>query len=261
MANINYEVESNDDELILTEDESDEILSNLKDELILESIMEQIDNPFNNTSKNTDYLELFNTRYSYLTSVYNNSTSFIDKLNVVRDNIYNEIFKRIVNKFNISYTDNGFDINETANSLYHFFCLDYRDNIIEYLINHIMKERKSLSANLSEPQYSKTLSANALKKVIKNRDIALILANINEVIKNLISRENDNLEVIKSICNYDIAEVTNFHINQYFLIDFSMSPNADFNQIYFGILLNKEEGYSSIINDVKTKIFNIAEKK
>ena len=44
----NFEDTELENDLVLTEDESDEIINNLKDELIMESILEQIENPLNN---------------------------------------------------------------------------------------------------------------------------------------------------------------------------------------------------------------------
>ena len=248
-------------ELILTDDESDQIISNLKDELILESIMEQIDQPFNNSFNNTDYLDLFETRYNYLSEIYRDSSTFINKINDLKENLYSDIFKSITSKYHINYTDNGFDIVECATVLYNFFCLDYKDNIIRYIQSIILSEKKSLANNYADPQYSKSLSANALKKTLKNKNDALIIANINDIIFNIVNRDSDNLEIIRIITNSDMMEYTNNRMYQFFLSDFSMSLDKDFSKIFFNIIINKLDGYSIIINTIKTNLFNLFPKK
>lgn len=258
---IEYEVESDESELILTEDETDNIINNLKDELILESIIQQIKHPFDNSYGNTDYLNIFETRYNYLIDVYKDSTTFISKISYVREVMYSEIFNTIIKKFNLSYTDNGLDVVEYTKYLYNFFCLDYKDDLINYFVNTILKNEKSIASSLSDPMYSKTLSANALKKVLKSRNEAVIIANITEVIKNIVQSDMDNLVIIKSICDDDIADATKFYINKFFLVDFSISPSKDFKNIYFSIILNKEQGYNDIINQVKMNLYNIVPKK
>lgn len=255
---VTREPETDDSELILNEFESDQIINTLKDELIMENILEQVKYPLDN---DVDYLDIFETRYRYLSDVYKDSTMFIEKLNNVKDAIYSELFTAIVKKFNFSYTDNTLDINQCAKDLYNFFILDYKENLIQYFINTILLQKKSLALSLSDPQYSKKVGVNALKKLLKHREDAIIISNINTVIQSIISNSTDNLELIKTMVADDIDEVSNYHVYQYFLNDFTIAPNSDFNDRFFDIIKNKREGYSAIINEVKILLLNLAPKK
>lgn len=253
------EFEDDNEDLILTEDETDVIINNLKDELIMESILEQIENPFNNSFGNADYLDIFETRYTYLTTVYKNSTTFINKINEVKDNMYSEIFEAITKKFDLKYTSGNFDKMECTRELYSFFVLDYRDNLITYLTNLIIKEKKSLALSFNDT--SKSLGVNALKKVLKNKEDAIIISNLPLIIDEIVKRDFDNLDIISDICNDDISCSTNYHINEYFLKDFSISPSKDFINLFFNVLINKTDGFSSIINQIKMDLLQLAPKK
>ena len=251
-----------DDELLLiTDEESDNIINDLKDELILESIMVQIDKPFSSGHKNTDYLDIFETRYNYLITVYAESVDFVNKITEIKMTMYSEIFHKITTKYGIEYTDGNFDLCETVKYLYHFFCLDYQDNIVQYIVATIRHDKKSLSALYTESTFSKSLSANALKKVLKNRDEAIIIANLKDVVDTIISQDMDSLDVIKKITEEDAMEATNYKIYKYFLTDFILAPPKNFAKLYFEILYDKGEGYSTIINEIRTILYNYAPKK
>jgi len=261
MSELNIFDDWNED-LVLTEDESNSLITNLKDELILENILEQIENPFSNLNNQTDYLELFKIRYNYLYFNYNTSTDFIKKLNDIRDEMYITIFKSITKKFNISYSSDLIDINECAENLYYFFILGYKNNIISFFFNNIIKEKKNLATSvINTVKDAKNATSIALKKILKNKEDAIIIPNINLVINTIIENSNDNLEVIKNICENDLEEVSNYKINQYFINDFSLCPEKDFIEIFFRPIKEKYEGYSFIINDLKTKLMNTAPKK
>lgn len=258
MIENSYKDVDEEDLVTLTELESDEIINNLKDELIMENILEQIKNPLNTPNKN--YLELFETRYIYLRMVYIDSTSFINKLDEVKVTMYNDIFKKITDKFFITYDDTNIDIIACATDLYDFFILNFKDNLVDFITSTITKEKKSLALELNNTDSTKKLGYIALRKILKNKDDALIISNVTTAINNIIGRDVKGIDIIKQICKLDIDEATNFRIFKYFFNDFSLNIEDNFIKIFFSSLLNKEEGYSFIINTIKSELLNIAPK-
>ena len=261
MLNEDFFTDEDDEDLVLTEDESDTIINNLKDELIMESINEQIKDPLNNSFGNADYLDIFTSRYQYLSECYKDSPSFIKKLNDIKELIYNNIFESITQKFNLSYNLSNINIIECASNLYYFFVIDYKQNLIDYILNDIFKNKKSILLSLQEPKYTKNLTINALKKVLKNKDDAIIISNILSVVDSIIKNDKDNLDVISDICKLDIEESNNYSIYQYFLKDFSLAPNKDFNNLFFKSIINRKEGFAFIVNEIKMELLENAPKK
>ena len=257
---IYFDVED-DENTVLTEAETDVILSELKDELLLESILEQIKNPLNSSYGNSDYLEIFRMRYNYLKEAYGSNKNFIKKLKELKYKIYFEIFDEIVRKFNLEYSPSNLSIEDCVYDLYSFFVLNYKDNIVDYIINIIIKEKKNLVKDLKHAKYSKSIGCSSLKKIFKYKEDAIILSNITNIINNIVNLERDNLDVISDICENDFNEVSNYNIYQYFITGFAMAPNNDFNDIFFKPLKKKEEGYTHIINDVRNHLLNINKRK
>ena len=249
-------------EYVLTADESDEIISRLNDELILESILDQIQHPLNSVATTRDYLTVFENRYNYLHEVYIESSDFISALDAARYNIYTHIFDAITDHYKITYDSDDFDIITAVQALYNFFCLDYLDDIVAYLIHIITTSKKSIVLSLADPTYSKSLSTKALKKVLKDRDDAIIIAHISTVVQNIVSVPGyDPVQLIDDITQLDIYDATKYHMYKYFIDDGTFIPQQDFAQQYFDILIHKKQGYSRIISEIKTYLLDTAPKK
>ena len=109
-----------------------------------------------------------------------------------RDMVYRQIIEILCNNFHLIYTGSE-DIYADAFYLYHFLVSDFTNTVVGFYVNYIMKEKKHLYAklNLGDAKKNKDSSVAYSKKLYANNTIAMIHANI--------------LQIVAEISSYDIS--------------------------------------------------------
>lgn len=257
MLNQNYDYQDNED-YILSDLEKKDIINNLTDDLLIENILEQIAKPSVNFFNMTNYIEIFKERLTYLKNIYKENNEFLNDLKDIEIKFYDEIFTAICKKFNITTDDSNLNIIDITEYLYIFFILNYKENLIYFYTDFIIKNKESLAKAFNEKEMDvKKISVTSLKKIFSNKNDVTILASLRNIIDFINNDEDiDNLELIENICCSDIEEATNYFIKKSFIDDMSLAVNKDFVKIFLSPIINKTEGYSFIITEVNTNLYN-----
>ena len=164
------------------------LLSNFDSELIFTIIEDNINNRVENYyNKIPNIVSAYEYNFNQLIETY---PFGVNEINENREETYVEIinilqqyFNFEVNRFNISNIDTA----TIASVLYAFFVCDFKDIIIKFFTNYIIKEYNNLYNCLQLDRFKKEKDADTLynKKIYKNPKMGLIAANIDYVGSNI----------------------------------------------------------------------------
>jgi hypothetical protein len=257
MDNIDLDKIGFDD--VITPQEQTVLLNNLTDELLLENIYDQIETPILDLYDPTNFIDVFESRYKFLSVRFKDTPDFIIALNDTRRHFYISIFDKVCNKF-------GFEIDLTTERtyvitkvLYEFFILNYKENILNFITEYITENKKSLVASFDDG--SKNLDLVSLKKVFKNKNDAVILSNIYRIIDIITRQELSAKNILGLITQVDPSEFSNFFIESLFIKDDVVSIKDSFSNVFLNVLIKKGDGYTKIINELQMELFSIFPKK
>lgn len=207
---------------ITTQTEREEFLGKLSDNILITNIKEQLiknEGLFEESPNNL--LEVFDDRYFYIVNLYSDDEIMINNCNLIKENLYKEILNTLINKYQFSTEIFDTEISDDnfyyyIRGLYEFFILDYYKNIVKFFSNYIINNKKELinlyKENLSK--YKKDLSFKYYSKLMNSNEKAILLYNIEDIIKDYISLENNYDEFIKDIINLE-----NYNINMSIMND------------------------------------------
>lgn len=188
------------------------MLDSLADDLMVENIKEQINQPIVLSINPVNYLDKFDSRYNFLINKYKDNPELVRNLNDVKEKFYFQVNNEIGNKLDIRInTDSGID-SMLIKCLYEFFILNMRENLITFLFNLITKNKKSLVAEYEDNR--KSIEYVALKKVLKNKIDIVILSNIYDIVTHLVEPEYDYKDILSIIVDEDPNEKNNYMISQ-----------------------------------------------
>jgi ribosomal protein S15P/S13E len=202
----------------LTEKDIEQILNSLSDDLIFDSLKEQIENTFNSVdSSPVFYLTYFTSKYDFLINKYSEYEELCDKIKEIRESFFNRLKELLETKFDFTVEfpmtmslDEQF---QNLSHLYNFFVIRNKDNITRLIIQYIEKEMKNLIKYYKPLVDKKDLSYMNMKKSI-NKDIATIICKLPEIIDNInISNPSDIIELFID----DEYEITSIIIRDLFL--------------------------------------------
>lgn len=188
------------------------MLDSLADDLMVENIKEQINQPIVLSINPVNYLDKFDSRYNFLINKYKDNPELVRNLNDVKEKFYFQVNNEIGNKLDIRInTDSGID-SMLIKCLYEFFILNMRENLITFLFNLITKNKKSLITEYEDNR--KSIEYVALKKVLKNKTDIVILSNIYDIVTHLVEPEYDYKDILSVIVDEDPNEKNNYMISQ-----------------------------------------------
>lgn len=201
---------------ILAEITPDMVLSNMSDQL------SSFGSSFV-TFGQQDYLALYEDRINMLIQEHDD-IDFQRELMAMRDVTYDKVIETILSIYEIDYDENA-NTNKAsmAKILYHFFVLDYQDNLIEMYVNYIMKYKKNIFNEYGErlPKVSPDL-----KKTYKDNKDAFIIGNISYLMDEFFSKDELDEDPISLIANRS-SDPINIQIKTLF-DDHSLSMNYGF---------------------------------
>lgn len=248
-----------DEETILTSEESTFVLESLEDELLLENIYEQIDTLAINIDTPVNFISAFENRVNFLTNSYKEVPDVLVKIKEAKYNFYNSVLKEIVNKYELSIQTTDEKLFIITRCLYEFFILEYKDNLKTFILEYIRENKKSLSAILDDS--NKNIDFVYLKKIFKNKNDASILFNLYKILNMILNQEISDDRIVEVITQADPSELNNYFIYNLFVKENVIVGSENFDRIFFDILIQKTEGYTKIINDIQMELYSIFPKK
>lgn len=227
---------------------------NISEELLLISLDNQIESPELNNENSPDLIEQFETRYYLFKLIYSDDTEMINTAIKVKDEFYENLVKKICIKFgfeSIECPDHL--INIVGESLYRVFILNYKSNIINFMLSYILEHKPDYVKKYN--QDGRILSFS--KRFIKRND-AVIVANLMSIIQDIIDDESLTFDqIIRLLAKYDEGEKDILALNSCLSsISFDDTDN-DFRTKFFSIFVKQNNGYSSYISELSESLYKI----
>lgn len=236
------------------------LIDSLTDELLLENIYEQIRNSINIDNGN-NYIETFETRYNTLITRYE-ETELGTTLKATSEEFYNNINNEL-NKEKGIQSNIDLSINKLIiKTLYEFFVLDYKENLINFLFNYIYRNKKSIIANYEDDK--KTVDYISLKKILKNKSDIIILSNLYSIVNDISNMDIDYKDLIQTIIEDDPSEMNNYILHNLLVkkeFTDKIFIEKDFVSKFLLPLRMKQDGYAQVISKLQFKIYNSSIKK
>ena len=237
-----------------------EAVSMMHPELILENIRIQIDADLINPYK-VNYLKDYIYQYKYLCKEYEGD---IDTLNVLNNSLIdtlNMVIDKISDKFNFRLDiDNDKHIKTIAKSLYKFFVIKYEKNIIEFISNYILKNKKTIINTVKSTRGTIKKSKNVTSlanKMLYSPNEAIIISNINFIVTEIIP----SLDLGVSYLEYLSSNNATLNIIKDLFYGHNISLEEDPYEMFILPIAEKHSGYGTIISEVTVNLANIYNKK
>lgn len=120
-----------------------------------------------------------------------------------REDVYNNIIRTLCDNYQLVFDDNDtYDKFTSAMYMYNFLVSNFQNNIINFFVTYIIKEKSSIyeMLSLSDSRKNKDSSTIYAKKVFKNPKLGVISANLEYVLTNICNSFDigfdDYLEII-----------------------------------------------------------------
>lgn len=236
----------------VSDTEVDESVSDMHYELIIESIMEQLSEPFNTSYKNNNFLKMYEEKYNLISSIFENEETKI-KLKSVREETYLKVITSIEKHFKFEINKDEINIYDTGKCLYEFFIINYYKSMIKFFINFINKNKKDIIEYFKN-NTTKDVSTSNLKKFIKDKNLIIILLNIPNIIIKYIKSYNMDYNFLKYIIDFESNSIYD-EINNIFFNKDIIKYTDNLFDIFFQPIFQKEDGYTNIIIDVYDFLF------
>ena len=232
---------------ILSETETDILITDFPVELIKENIRYQINKPL---STDVNYISNVIDRYRIVKETVIDDEESLKKLNSSTMDFFNFIISQIDEKFdlgiNLDMFDNLEDSMETGIALYHFLILRYRKNVTKFIHKYITKNKKFFVEQFGDEQRKKDVTSVATKKKIKNKDDALIVSNLPKIINFILTMDIEPLDFIKYIAsddNYDASIIRKLILEGNLL--------GNFVRDYLDIIVSD---YDDVLDEIQTEV-------
>lgn len=193
----------------------------LSEEIILENIENQLQQPLDTLAERFNYITLFKEKYTS-----------IDR----EDELFDlEYIIQSLNKVSILtarclYEKYGVEMGEDLDyaqpeeyltdmeTLYEFLFVRHYENLVEYIKFKLNKERADILSKYSEliqsEKHSKDVFVVQAKKKFKNNDDVVILHFLNEIIHDIVDSTSSAYTLYQTIVNIDLYEEFNSRMNE-----------------------------------------------
>jgi hypothetical protein len=173
----------------LTEKEIQQVINSLSDDIIFDSVKEQIQNVFTSVDTTpTFYITYFTTKYDFIMSKYSEYEEVVTKVKEIREELFMKIKGLLEERFDFTLEfPDSIEMKERFNiisHLYGFLVVRNKDNSTRIVINNIEREMKDLIKHYKPLIDKKDLTYLNMKKFI-NKDITTIICKLPEIISNI----------------------------------------------------------------------------
>lgn len=191
----------------LTDSERFNILESLSDEILIESIKDQImSNKFELFEKES-LIDIFEKRYSNVLNYYKDDVSMTQELDELRTKFFLEIEKSLYNRFGISINEDLSERYLILKSLYNHLVLNNKDSYVNFFLDFINKNKDSITTSI---EATKSIESFVMKKQNMDKDIITILTNLHPIVNYIMDVELDNIDVFEA--TLEDGEVDSFII-------------------------------------------------
>lgn len=204
-------------------DTSDKILKlsdQLAEEIIMENIEAQMDEPLDVFSDRLNYVSLFREKYGEITP--DNDAYDKEYLEQTLAKVCTEVLDKIEENYSVTLgTDldyyNPDEYLKDIETLYEFLFVRQYENIVNYFQYKLRVNREAFLDSYSElletEPHSKDLFVIQSKRKFKNVDDVVIMHFMNEIIDDIIGAADSGFNLIKDMINTDLFEEYNDRMN------------------------------------------------
>ena len=187
------------------------------------------------TPTQINFLEMMNEKLDYIRIRHQNVPEILDLCIESKHKVYVSTLETLMEYYNLgtnldleNLTIDKESFYELVDSLYKVCIIDRLENISMYIVKKIRMEINTWVNHLKEDEnYKDDASYKNYKKVCKDANMALIIANMSTLVSTIIEQEVDGYELLQTICSLDEYE---HHFSV--LSDNILDENADTITIY-----------------------------
>lgn len=191
----------------LTDSEKHLILEELSDELLINTIKDQIKNNSFELLEKKGHISLFEKRYINTLNYYKDNPDLVQQLEELRDNFYTQIEECLAERYGIRIDEELSDRYLLINAIYSHLVVNRKNTYINFFLNFIQTNRSSL-ATITD--IKKSVDTLILKKKFKNKEILGILTNLGPIIDYVLNLELEPTEILR--LSMEEGEINSFFI-------------------------------------------------
>ena len=229
------------------------ILSRFDSEYITSIIQNSINNRFRPFSEPMPNMVAVLSRE--FEAVKNHTPDYRDKVLEVEDRTYQEICSMICDGFGLQLDlDNDQLVGETLKSfaywMYDIFVSRFTDNLVNFYTSYIMRNIDNIYSYLLDANEVKKARENSVQAqdMYTNAKFALIHANLNKIVMNMVSYDISLQELLSYITDPNIANM---------LCTF-ISDKGDIYKYHFASYITDRNTVSGLITSIKLHLQNIS---
>lgn len=242
-----------DEKEYVNDNEIEEILFNMSSDDFLENeVRSQLDEGIFVTNKR-DHLEFYIEKYKFIKSSSLDTGDFIENLKYNKEEFVRDVVYAISEKFEIEYDVADVDT-KMAKILYMFFVINYKENLSEFMINIIKKNKQTIIKELKNRKRTRDIGSSASKSKFYNNNDAFIINNIDYILFNIVPSIELDGEFINYIIKYD--DNINYNNVGKMIENNKIMLTEDSYKSFIEPFLNRDEGYSDVISDIIIKLTN-----
>ena len=165
------------------------ILGDLPIDIIKENVKTQIDDPLNFMTNHCD--QVYETLDEAMDEI-GHIDEYKYELNEMRDDFNSFLVLELDNRFGLGIdVENmqSYELEEVGRNVYEFFIVNLKDNLTNFFMNYIYSNKSYLASLFTDEYKRKDVTTTNMKKITKNKDDVVVLANIISVIYHILDLE------------------------------------------------------------------------
>ncbi|MMZ42317.1 hypothetical protein D1872_38380 [compost metagenome] len=235
-----------DDYELASDIDTDLMLLDLPMSAIQENIRYQIQNPL---TTQVNYIDNVADLIVQTRQVHNDDPDALNTINNFAQSFFEFIIDEIDQKFDLGITTDSFETDDfirVGSALYQFLILRYQKNITKFIFKFILKNKKLLVETFDQQMKKKDVTTIVTKKKVKNKDDALLIANLPSVISHIINLDIDAHNFIQYVSNNELYDANIMRD----LIDTGVMI-GNFTQAYLNVI---QVDYEGILDEIQTDV-------
>lgn len=167
------------------------ILGDLPIDIIKENIKSQIEDPLTFMTNHCD--QVYETLDEAMAEV-GHIDEYKYELEEMRDDFNSFLINELDTRFNLGIDMENlqtYEIEEVGKNAYDFFVVNLKENLTNFLMNYICLNKSYLAGLFTDEYKRKDVTTNNMKKLTKNKDDVVILANIISVLYHILDLDID----------------------------------------------------------------------
>lgn len=167
------------------------ILGDLPIDIIKENIKSQIEDPLTFMTNHCD--QVYETLDEAMAEV-GHIDEYKYELEEMRDDFNSFLINELDTRFNLGIDMENlqtYEIEEVGKNAYDFFVVNLKENLTNFLMNYICLNKAYLAGLFTDEYKRKDVTTNNMKKLTKNKDDVVILANIISVLYHILDLDID----------------------------------------------------------------------